>query len=230
MTATALRITPDSLLKPRRVIIGTSVTRLAAAQIHAHIPYSIVDGVDNAAFGGSYYQPDGRGMYTVPSHGGKTLWQGLQDEIARKVLRAGNVNRDWVVMEYSRGVEDLEQAEPYLDRIVDACLQNGLRLAWVLPHVYYLENQGTKTAAQIAWNDELREMMVDRVARVPGSVLIDWDYLVAAWTAITPSLTPAQVAVDQPLTYDGRHPTGSTAYPGPGCERLAAAMQAATGL
>ena len=102
-------LTPPTLLKPRRVIFGTSVTRISNVQIHAAIPYSIIDGWDNANYTpnpGTYYQMDGRGLYTPPTNGGLTIEQGYHDQINRGVLRSGDPNHDFAVFETSRGLED----------------------------------------------------------------------------------------------------------------------------
>lgn len=211
---------------PRRVIMGTSVTRLSVTELRDKVPYIIIDGYDNAQHGGTYYQMDGRGLYTPPSHGGLNIWAGYQDEINRGMLRAGTTNRDWAIFEFSRGAENLDLCEPVIDNIIASVLQNNFRLAWVLPHVYF----GAKSPDMIVWNNRLRSYLLEKVPQVPDSVLIDWDAMVEAWTEVSPSLTQAQKDQGQPLVYDGRHPTGAAANPGRGCQRLACAIQSATGL
>jgi len=212
------------VLLPRRVVFGASIDRVAAPQLRDKIPYVVLDGLDNALHGGDYYQTDGRGLITPPTHGGLNIAEALDDEIARGILRVGSACRDWVVVDFSLGTEDLVAADPVIDSIIDTCVAGGFRLAWVLPHIYY----GAKTPEQQAWNETLTTMLIGKIAlnsALLDARLIDWDYLVTAWTDATPSLTDEARAVGQPLLYDGRHPT-----PARGCERYACAIQEATGL
>src|SRR5882672_8142449 len=117
---------------PRRVMFGASITRTAAPQLRAKIPYIVVDGTDDNAHGGTSYQTDGRGLITKPSRAqgddapepwGLSMGDAYLDEIARgTTLRAGAPNRDWVVMELGLGTEDRAVDEPVIDNIVSSVI------------------------------------------------------------------------------------------------------------
>lgn len=216
----------------RHFVFGASVTRLAASTVVAHdslryhIPYVVVDGLDNATRGGTAYSIDGRGLTVPPAQGGLTIWQGFLDQITR-ASGTGLRPDDWVIIDWTLGTEALAVAEPVIDAIVARCIRDGYRLAWTIPRVAY----GAMTDTQLAWNDAARKAIQERVPSVPVHALIDWRTLVQSWTVIGGgSLSAAQKAVGQPLLYDGRHPTGAgSTTAGRGCERFATAVAAAVG-
>lgn len=221
-----------TFLAPRRVIFGASVTRLAASApdgLRYQIPFLVVDGLDDASHGGLAYPIDGRGLTTAPA-GSLNIEKALADEIKRGVLRPGNANKDWVIIDWTLGNEAVATAAPVVDHIIASCATNGFRLAWVIPHVYYAPLGASDTKQQI-WNADARAMLTAKVGAFPGGVLVDWDLLVQANTAsLGAGLTQSQKDLGNPLLYDGRHPTGVTANPGRGGLRFGAAIAAATGL
>lgn len=220
-----MTVTPTPFV--RHVILGASVTRLAVStavtndSLRYHVPYIVVDGLDDASHGGTAYGIDGRGLTVDSSTGGPNLWAGFLSEISRGILRPD----DWLIMNWTLGTEALTLAEPVIADIVDRCIADGYRLCWTYPRVAY----GEMTEAQQEWNDGARALIDLYAPTVPIYSLVDWPRIVESWTIVSPTLPQADKDIAQPLLYDGRHPTGISTHPGRGCERFATAVAAAVG-
>ena len=209
-------VTPNPFV--RHFLLGASVTRLANSATDTkdrptwHIPYAVVDA------------HDGRGLTVPATDGSPNLYDTFLSYIGPPSgLRPG----DWVVFDWTLGTEPVATAAPVVDLIVARCQLEGYRLGWVIPRVMY--QTAPLDPVQQQWNADARAMLEAKVPAVPVSALVDWPRLVETWTLISPSLPQAQKDLGAPLLYDGRHPTGTSANPGRGCERWSMAVAAAVG-
>lgn len=186
----ACRQMAASVRRPQIVLLGTSITRVAADEITEAIPGIVFDAAN------------GRGWRQIPSGGGTTLWQAYLQH--RSSLQSG----DWLVMEASLGGVPAGKYAFYT-RLTMNTLPRGVCLAWVIPHNYYPGQDAATAERTRVQNDAVSAIIRSALAKYPCHALVEWDQLVTKATASTPNLTPAQREQWQPLCYDGRHPSAT---------------------
>ena len=174
------------------VLIGTSVTYVAANQIRQAIPGIKLD------------TKNGRGWVNAPSGGGTNLMQAFMAD------RAWVHTGDWIIVDTSLGGVPADDYATYMQQVI-AKMPHGSCLAWVIPHVYFATQDDAHTAVTRSANEVLKAMIRTALATYPCHAFVEWDASVTTATTRTPGLTAAEVKDWQPLCYDGRHPTATGA-------------------
>lgn len=170
------------------VLIGTSISLLASGAVAAGIPGIKIDA------------KNGRGWVNAPSGGGTNLVQAFEQD--KGLVGPGG----WIILDTSLGGVPTDVYRQYVRQIADST-PAGVCLAWVIPHVFYNQQDDAQTIVTAQANAADAAWIRSELANFPCHAFVEWDSSVTTATAHAPNLTAEQQKSFQPLCYDGRHPT-----------------------